>query len=266
MTEINPAWIDVSPPENERFCLPRTDRLGAAFPVYEDAVGIIPRSEWPAMLAEKGRAMRPLVQKIKNQKQEGTCASNACGQGGEVVLVKQFGPEHWVELSAVSLYKRVAPNAQSGSTINDNIREISARGILPADTPANRKLVEAGYFKHVHPAVGFSVPLPAGWEETAKLFRVPEWFDVRSFEGFVSAILRGAPVFYGRASHAILGVWAVIDQGRLLIEYANSWDVTWGDQGFGYDSESFISGAISSYGAVAPRSVTLWRPGLMPAA
>lgn len=266
MSTINPAWIDVVPPESERFCLPRTDRLGAAFPVYEDTVGIISRSEWPALLAEKGRALRPLVQKIKSQKSEGTCASNACGQGGEVIMVKQFGPENWVELSAVSLYKRVASNAQSGSTINDNIREISARGILPADTPANRELVSQGFFKHVHPAVGFSVPLPAGWEETAKLFRVTEWWDIRSIEGFVSAILRGAPVFYGRDGHAILGVWAVMEQARLLIEYANSWDETWGDHGFGYDSESFISGAIGSYGAVSPRTMTLWRPGLLPAA
>jgi len=256
---IDPAWINVAPPTRLQSCLPRSDTLGASWPIYEDAVGVIPRNEWPGLVAQQGRTMQPLVRKIKNQGQEGSCASNGCSGAAESLYVKQFGPENWVELSAMSLYKRVASSAQSGSTINDNIREISTRGVLPADNTENR-----ARFKHVHSNTGFAKALPSGWEETAKLFRVVEWFDVRNMDGFISAIFRGAPVFYGRAGHAIFAVSVVYTGGEWAVKYANSWG-DWGEDGFGYDTESFVRGAIQSYGAVAPRVVTAWDPELIPA-
>lgn len=255
---IDPSLIDAATPRGGGLCLPRTDRLGATWPIYEDVIDVIPRSSWPALVAEQGLSLQPMVQKIKDQGQEFSCASNACSGGAEVLLTKQFGRENWVELSAISLYKRVASSAGDGSTINDNIREISTRGILPTDSDINKAL-----FAHTHPNTGFSRALPSGWETTATLFKVTEWFDIASMDGFISCILRGAPVFYGRASHAICAVWVVSQGGKYLIKYANSWG-DWGEGGFGYDTESSLAAAIGSYGAVAPRSITLWSDDLMP--
>ncbi len=263
--DIRPEWVDVPTPPELRTCLPRTDRLGATWPVYEEAVPIIPRSEWSELIGPPERSLRPLVQRIKNQGQEGSCASNACSGAAETLQVKQWGAFGWVELSAISLYKRVASSAQSGSTINDNIREINSRGILPADTLRNREFVAKGYFRHVHPNTGFNLRLPDGWEETAIKFRVTEWWDIGSVEGMVSAWLRGMPVFYGRAGHAIFMVDVRLDGSRAMLCYANSWG-EWGDHGFGWDTEAYVQSAISTYGAVAPRTMTDWRDGLLPQA
>lgn len=255
---IDPRWIDVDFPQHAKAdgfvcgALPRTDLCGAVFPVLEDQphFRIIPREERKALVRRR-KPLRPLVAKIKNQKNEGSCASNAAAQCVEIVHNFTLGLDNWVELSAMSLYRRVGRSAQSGSTISDNLRELRDRGILPVDSPANK-----ARFKHVHPATGFNVRLPSGWEETAILFALLEWFDVRSWDGLQSALHYSMPVLYGRAGHAIAGVDpALDDRGNELIDYANSWDKNWGDNGHGYDSERAVASAIAGYGAWAARVV-----------
>ena len=230
-------------------CLPRGDKCGDTFPVYESRVDPIPRNEWRDA-AEAIRGQESLVQKIKNQGREGSCASNAAAQAMEMLYVSQGGERHWVELSAISLYKRVGRNPDSGSTIDSNLRELKRVGILPRDNAANRNR-----FDHTMPPRGFYTNYPAGWELTAAKFRVLEWWDIQTFDGMISAMLRGYPIVYGRAGHAICGVRPVLRNGLWHIKYANSWG-DWGDNGFGYDSELYVSGAIASYGAWSPRVTT----------
>jgi len=231
-------------------CLPRVDACGDLFAVFEDAVPVIPRGEWRGLFESLPDLSR-LVKKIKNQGQEGSCASNATVQAYEIVFNLQFGVRRWIEFSAMSLYKRVGRTAQSGSVVGDNLKEIRDRGILPVDNPENR-----ARFDCVHPATGFGRRLPSNWEETAAQFRAVEWFDISSFDGFMTALLLGYPVVYGRAGHAICGVRGVERSGAWHVKYANSWG-PWGENGYGYDSERFISGAIRSYGAFAIRSVAV---------
>ncbi len=184
------------------------------------------------------------------------CASNAAAQCAEIVWSHIYGKDAFVQLSPMSLYRRVASSAQSGSTLDGNIDELAKRGILPVDNAENKER-----FGHTHPSTGWNVTLPGGWEETARLFRAVEWFDVASFDGMVTALLSNYPVCYGRAGHAICGVAVRVDGGRYVVKYANSWG-DWGEDGFGYDSEAAISGAIRSYGAWALRYVTM--PDEMP--
>jgi len=231
-------------------CLPRDDKPGDVFSVFEDSkVDIIPRSEWKeASLAI--RTQVNLVKKIKDQGNEGSCASNATAQAAEIIFNKQSGVDNWIELSAMSLYKRVGRDPNSGSTVSSNLREIRDVGILPVNNDKNKRR-----FVHTFPPRGFYTKYPRGWQETAKQFRVTEWWDITSFDGFVTALLTGSPVVYGRSGHAICGVIPeYVDRGW-YIKYANSWG-NWGDNGFGLDSESFISRAIASYGAFAPRVTT----------
>jgi hypothetical protein len=232
-------------------CLPRDDAPGDMFAVFEDSsVDLIPRSEWKAA-AKAIVQQESLVRMIKNQGQEGSCASNATAQAMEMVYNRQRGIEGWVELSAMSLYKRVGRSSQSGSTIGSNLREVRDIGILPSNSDRNKRV-----FKHTFPPRGWNNQYPSGWKYTANMFRVTEWFDITSFDGFVTALLMGFPVVYGRAGHAICGVRPEYRYGKWHIRYANSWDDDWGDEGFGWDSESFISKAIASYGAFAPRVTT----------
>lgn len=232
-------------------CLERSDRLGATFPILEDQPHFqVLTAQQRQKLIPLHVPMAPLVQKIKNQKQEGSCASNAALAVFELVMAFMGGVENWVEMSAMSLYKRVGQNAQSGSTINDNLRELVANGALPVDSPENR-----ARFQHTHPATGFGVPLPPGWIKTGNLFLMVEWFDVATWDGLLSALLYKMPVLYGRAGHAICGVDPVLKDGAEFIKYQNSWSAQWGDRGFGLDSRRAVESSIPSYGAWAGRVV-----------
>ena len=267
---IDPQWIDVDtgdlPFSSEMAelatgCMPRTDLCGSIFPCWEDTSPImIPRDKWEALSAELDRDLSALVAKIKNQKSEGTCASNATTQALEIVLNLALSLNLWIEFSPISIYRWIAPGPGTGSTISDNLVQLRDTGALPVDSPRNRAiLTEAGIPLKLLQAVGYSQSFPDDWKSVASLFRMVEWFDIRSFDGFASCLLAGLPVVYGRAGHAICGARLVRKDGKWYVKYANSWG-DWGDNGFGYDSESYISSAISSYGAFAVRATTLPDP------
>jgi hypothetical protein len=165
-----------------------------------------------------------------------------------------YGLKHWVEVSPISIYRWVTPGPGSGSTISDNLKQLRDVGMLPVNSDSNREVLRKVGLpeSHVLATTGYSQRFPDGWKDTAKFFRAAEWYDISSFDGFVSAILEGFPVCYGRAGHAICGVRVVKRNGVWTIKYANSWG-NWGEGGYGYDSESYIAGAIRSYGAWALR-------------
>jgi hypothetical protein len=205
-------------------------------PVFEAAVPIIPREQWPTHISAidaAGGGLDLLVTRIYDQGREGSCTSNATCQSHEILQNAQYGPHRVVHLSAISLYKRVGSSPMSGSSVSANLRELRSRGALPVE-PCG------GLFPHCMSNTGFSQRYPSGWEATAKLFKGGEYFEIRSYEGFITALLRGYPVVYGRQGHAICAVRPVIRNGRLYVKYANSWHHSWGDHGFGYDSESQI--------------------------
>jgi hypothetical protein len=244
-------------------CLPRIamtgDPLfGAEAPIFEETIrDIIPEREWKKYIEDYQISDRPCVRDIKDQGQEGSCTSNGGTQGWQVCAVDQLGDRGFVNLSAISLYKRVGRNPQSGSTVGDNVRELRDVGALPA-IGEDAKLTKMGLDpKHVMPHTGFYTQFPSGWEETAKFFRIDEYWDIESMDGFGTALLNGWPVHYGRRGHSILAVALVIKDGQVMVEYANSWEESWGDQGFGYDTVSGLRSAINQYGAYAYRTIVL---------
>lgn len=254
---IKQEWIDVAPSGEGgqlKGTLPRDDKIGACCGIFEAAIDTIPRSEWSGIITSKPPSLRDDVVKIKNQRSEGSCTSNAATQGWETIHTESLGKDVWVELSPISVYKRVARSAQSGSTVGDNVREMRDVGALPTHAEKS-KLQRMGLNPdHTMPETGFGTPMPRGWQETAKYFRISEYFDIESIEGFFTALLRGFCVHYGRAGHSILGVEAKQQGNTFYVCYANSWAPSWGENGFGYDSESFIRSSINSYGAYAYRS------------
>lgn len=238
-------------------CLERSDQLGDVFPVYEDSERVYPRSEWDRLAAESA-GLETFVRKIKNQGSEGSCASNATCQAMEIAWNKALGLDLWLELSPISLYRWLAPGPGSGSTINGNLAQLRDTGALPVDTPENKDLLtRAGLdIQHVLKATGYYQPFPPGWKATAAFIRALEWRDIATFAGLVSALWDGHPVVYGRAGHAICGARGMKRSGSWTIKYANSWG-RWGDGGYGYDSESYVSASIRSYGAWALRAPVL---------
>jgi len=235
----------------------RPDRPGDRFKIFERSFELQPRSRWPELIDEHV-SMEILPQEVKDQKQEGSCTSNTASQDFECIWVAQFGAKNWVKTSPISLYKRCASGPNSGSSLSDNLHELCTRGILPSDSAENRARVKRLGLpvEHFHPDTGFHTPLPDGWQETATLFRADEVFDITSFEGLVSALLYHWPVVYARDGHCILGMRPVREGNKYYLKYINSWG-DWGENGYGYDSESAVSRAIGLYGAFVVRSTII---------
>lgn len=250
-------------------CLPRTDKLGAEFDVFEDHITPFPRSKW-AELAEKSTRLGELVKKCRDQDGIGSCASDAASQCNEMVRNLELGKGLWLEMCSISIYQTVSGGRDRGSSIDSNLRFMRDKGVLPADTPENKKLMrELGLDEnHVMRNRVFPQRYPNGWEETAKHFCVEEWYDIASIEGFVTALYHGFPVSYGSRAHAKVGLSLVRRDGTWKIAYQNSWSESWGEAAFGspggvgYESVSQIEAALPSYGAYAVRQVRITEPFL----
>lgn len=224
---------------------------------FGDRVSVIPQREWKDAHDEFKPTLRPLVTRILDQNGEGSCTSNALTGCFETLANQMYGVE--LELSAMSLYKRTGRSPNSGSTVSGNMREAATRGILPHHSMKGQ-LSEWGLNpNHTMEHTGFSQRLPQDWEQTASNFRIvqDEMFELRNIDEFVTALLLGYPVHYGRRGHSIWGAALVYRNGQPYCCYANSWHERWGDQGFGYDTISGLRSSINSYGAYAYRSIIL---------
>jgi len=237
-------------------CVPREDRLGENHTLFSSAgIETIPRDQWEETPENESNKM--LVAKIKNQKQESSCTANNTTQNHEVLWNLMFGKEHWVELSPISIYRHCNGGRDRGSSVPCCMKAIRDIGALPANTPRNIAFMEKHGLNtdHVMDLTGYKQKYPQDYEQTAQHFRIEETYDIANFDEFGTALQSGFTVSYGRAGHSICGVRLVYRNGKWCIEYANSWSPQWGNNGYGYDTESYVKGSISRYGAIAVRTV-----------
>ena len=267
---LNPQFVDVLVgPDGQplRGCRPRTEAMGKAFPVYEDAFASTmrdyPRSDWDDVL-EDNQSLETLVPWTHDQSSEGTCASNATALAFEIAMAMILGTAHAIKTSPIAVYRWIASGPGTGSVISDNLKQIQKVGTLPVDTPANRAILKAMGLNesHVLTHTGYYQKFPANWQETAAHFVAVEAYETRSFAGAVTGMFNGFALVYGRAGHAICGVVLVKSGKVYYIKYANSWG-KWGEVGenglqmFGFDSESYVTNSFPSYGAYLIRTVRL---------
>jgi hypothetical protein len=205
-----------------------------------------------AKMEAEGGGLDELVTDILNQKNEGSCVGNAVTQALMVILHKQYGKTRGIRLSAISIYKQIGRSAGSGAMVSDAMTAVEKTGILPLDTPENREK----FGDHVMPATGFSTRFPDGWKETAAKFRGFEFLVIRSVAALLTALCKGYPVVAGREGHSICYLRPMRRNGRRVVKFANSWNETWGDEGFGYDTENQFrksaSWAFAIRAAVSP--------------
>jgi len=248
--------VDFENDPNPCGCVPREDKLGENHKLFSSAgIQTIPRSEW--VETPESDSIKQLITKIKNQKQESSCTANNTTQNHEMFWNLMFGLDHWVELSPISVYKQCNGGRDQGSSIPCCMKAIRDIGALPANTPRNIAFMEKHGLntKHVMDLVGFRQDYPQDWKQTAQHFRIEETYDIANFDEFATALQNGFSVSYGRSGHSICGVRLVYKNNQWCIEYANSWHSTWGNNGFGYDTEKYVKGSIGRYGAIAVRTV-----------
>jgi hypothetical protein len=258
---INPVYLDVD-------FKPITDQIGGCNPrdipfgkiprtaAFEEVVPAYSRDEMVDLI-KLHFSMEFLAQMTKNQQSEGSCTSNATSQGFEHIFVRQFGSAKYIETSPISLYRQCASNGREGSSLPCNLQRMRDTGILPTKNERNiKQCQELGLVipdHHFHPNVGYSTRPGRDWEDTGQLFRIDEFFDIKTFEGVLTALLRHYMVVYARAGHCILAVTPIFEDGRFVVKYHNSWG-RWGDNGYGYDSERAVKSGLP-YGFFAIRTV-----------
>lgn len=197
--------------------------------------------------AEQGGMMRRLVTRIYDQLRTSSCTCNAILQGHELTQAEQFGMDEVVHMAAMSLYRQIT-NRDAGSNIGRAMETLAKVGALPLSNEANK-----ARFEHTMENAVWSERFPKGWEKTAAKFRAHEYYIVKTVEGFRSALCNGDPCIGGRDGHAVCYDDLLLDKGKFIYVYANSWNLRWGDKGHGFDSES--KGIAASRYIVAIRSV-----------
>ena len=242
-------------------CLPKPPAaygFGSISPIFEERFRekVIPRGEWRTLYDE----MRPDYARHKthqyDQNGEGTCTSNATGGCMSYVWSKQYGRDVGISPCPPSMYRYCASGPNSGSSTSCNMRRARDNGCLLIDDSHNRSIMQRLGLdpSHTCRAVGWRPSITPAMRETMRQFRVDEFYEISTVDGFFSALLYGFDILYGRSGHAIHGVDIVLRDGTWYCKYDNSWG-RWGDNGFGYDSISYINRSRATYGAYAFQSM-----------
>jgi len=236
-------------------------KFGATCPIFEERFreNIIPKSDWDDMY----ETYKPNFAQNKfwqyDQDGEGTCTANNTAGCFSYNWVESLGRQYAVAPSPISIYKYCARGPNTGSTMECCLNRIRDYGCLLIDNAANRKILEGMGLNpdHVLKAVGYYQKFPRGaMDETAPYFKVDEYYEIKTVEGFFTALFKGYDVSYGRSGHSIHGVDVAKRNGNWYCKYDNSWG-RWGDNGFGYDSFNYIRRSGAVYGAYAIQSVRI---------
>lgn len=256
LDSIDPRFIDAVFPEFDDYVFgelrPDTEEgmaeLCASLPAYEDAYPPIPTNEWVEISRETERqnaGIEWLVPRVMNQGREGSCVANMTASQLELCQAKQFGLDNVIPLSAISLYQLIGSSASSGAYVPDALKYGKSFGMLPLDTPENREK----FGDCVMPHTGWRERRPNGADEVAGMFAIDEAYVIKTYEGLVSAGLRGDTAGVGREGHSIdylRPTFKTSSVNSLLYIYLNSWA-----ESFGFAMGRFKGG----FGADTPRQV-----------
>lgn len=265
--QINPALIDVS------FTFDgmtdagysESDLCGAGAIPFPDNL-LIPRSDWDEWINQNDQNKSAAIDysaRFTHQGSSHECVCHAATQSFEIAYNRQLGIKHAVYFSPVALYTRITGGRQmGGSNVNDSLRELMNRGALPEhDGPEwlGGKGGQAKRFKvTVHQTAGRSEDhwptkgwiresgFPAGWDQTAKHFRVLEAFTISGREQHGSALLRGLTIVNGRNGHSIPHCQLVKSGGKYMSKYRDSYNQ---DR---FDSENLWGGGYAISVVTAP--------------
>lgn len=228
--------------------LPRKTNFGQlkGVPIFREKIQVIPQNEQRELLKQV-IGLRQYVGDIFNQDGIGSCAAESSVQG--VSICRLYSGQEFVQFNPWFTYGRPAAHGypggtsggrDQGSTIDDNIKDLMEIGACPTSVfpryDSNGNIINQWN----------KTPPVEAYEEAAK-YKLLEVFDLSTVDEMRTALLLGMPVIYGSDGHAKCYV-KILDMETGL--YANSWNESWGDEGFG--TEKF-NNVLIQYGAFALR-------------
>lgn len=226
---------NIAAPPGKKFgiVLPRVSRYGQVCGLLSEHIDVIPKEEWAGLIPEAPN-LRSHVDDILDQDGVGSCATEATAQS--VMILRSWQNQQHVDLNPWSIYCFTSGGWDQGSNIDTNLVQARDVGILPTSIWPRSK--------------GWRTKPPrALLEAEAVKYRIDEFYDLGTVAEVGTALLLGFPVVFGWKGHS-----CVLD--RLLdpetAEYANSWDESWGDDGFGTIKLRSIN---FGYGLFAVRTV-----------
>lgn len=248
-----------------------SDLFAAGAIDFPDKLRIKKGSEWDDRIAEQDSHKSAGIDYSARQTHQGSsheCVSHASIQCFEIAYNRQFSGVRYAFFgSPLGLYTRITGGRQwGGSNVNDALREMMARGVIPEhDGPEwlGGKGGQAKRFKAtVHQTSGRSedhwptkgwireAEFADGWEQTARHFRVLEAFYIPDKEAHFSALLHGLAIVNGRSGHSICHCKAVKSDGRYMSKYRDSYNRDL------FDSEGMTGGGYAISVVTAPDEPT----------
>jgi hypothetical protein len=190
---------------------------------------LIPESEWQARIQEReerGRMLRPFLLrqgvKVLMQARTNYCWAN-CVVFGVMAKRAAQGQKH-VPLSPASVAGPINGYANTGGWPKEALAYIRRHGIVPQSMWAPN-------------AIDRRLKTPAA-DAAALNHRCLEWWELqpRNLAQLVSCLLLDwNPVPLGLLwwGHAVCAIDPIWRDGEVAIVFANSYDVTWGTEGYG---------------------------------
>jgi hypothetical protein len=162
------------------------------------------------------------------------CASEA--SSGALITTRVAAGLPHITVNPYFVYHHVSGGRDQGSTIGDNLRFLREKGVVPESVyPRSR---------------GWQARPPAEAYDAALGLRILEYYDIRTLDEVITALVKGFPVVYGANGHAVYKCAHVPNTGLDV----NSWGTQWKNGGFGVWVP--YSGMQLRYGVFAIRTVT----------
>jgi len=220
-------------------CLYRTTGYGKVFAPMAERVKIATRAEIRERI-NPALSNRRYIPHIFDQNGDNSCAAEETALAIATTQVRQGGP--FVLLNPLSMYAFTSGGRNAGSSILDNWAFARDRGCLPEAVWPRSK--------------GWNAKAPQElWDRFGVHFRLGEVYDAGSALEVATALTEQCVVGFGydigRDGHSCL-LDHLLDEDTA--EFANSWDETWDDEGFGRIKLRSIN---FGYGALAARTATI---------